>query len=152
MSYTPKTGGGPAKLIDYLRTKEPGYQVTNSTAAAIMLLPISSITNTLMSAITAGMLLREFRDGKPLYALSESIRTAPPADAAAGAFAQLADALESGADLGRADPAAPAAEPFHAMLHIDGDLDLHGLVELADGGFRVLAADVNRLARMLGVR
>lgn len=44
-----------------------------------------------------------------------------------------------------------AASPtFHAMLHIDGDLDVHGLVELADGGYRIGAADVERLRSLIG--
>lgn len=167
MTYTPKPGGGPAKLADYLGSKEPGYRVSNATASAIMCLPVASITNTLRPAVDAGFFLREEIDGKPLYSLPDALATGaelgrveqPEAEAAPTLLSLRGIAagcrVEQPAEVPDLDEALAGAtepEPFHACLHLDGDLDLHGLIPLAHGGYRIEAADVGRLLRLLVVR
>jgi uncharacterized membrane-anchored protein len=42
-----------------------------------------------------------------------------------------------------------AQEPFDACMWMNGDLDLHGLLELEGGGHRILAKDVHLLRQRL---
>lgn len=144
MTYTPKSGGGPAKLVAYLRSKEPGYRVSTATASAIMCLPIASVKNTLAPAISGGLLVHEVVNGKGLFWLADGV---PPVTVAQQMIAD--GLLETDPPAEDAAGEVPADE-FHAMLHIDGDLDLHGMQPLANGGFRIEAADVGRLFRLLG--
>jgi hypothetical protein len=52
-----------------------------------------------------------------------------------------------------AEPAEPAEptepEEFNASLHLDGDLDLYGLVELEDGGWRITRENLVRLKKLI---
>lgn len=159
MTYTPKSGGGPAKLVAYLRSKEPGYRVSTATASAIMCLPVASIGNTLKPAIVGGLLASDMENGKLLYWLTPDAAAQEPADAGspveqapAAAVPAPAPTLLSLHGIAAGSRVEPELEPepFHAMLHIDGDLDLHGMQPLQDGGYRIHAEDVGRLMRLLG--
>ena len=139
MTYTPRPGSAPEKLIQYLQSLEPGHQINSASASAIMCVSLKHLHATIAPALANGALVKTVSEGGRIWL-------------------SLPDALATGAELGRveqpdADTApdtAPEPEPFHAMLHIDGDLDLHGMQPLQDGGYRIHAEDVGRLMRLLG--
>lgn len=131
-----ETGWVPPKMVAPRGQAAPALDLGKRTTSAATASghEIPDVASTPESAGTAGP-----EQERPAVANEGDARVA------SGGRAQLV-AEEAPAEV----PAGEAeAEPFDACFWLDGDVDLHGLIELEDGGYRILAKDVRRLRERL---
>jgi hypothetical protein len=119
-----KPGGKVKLLIDTMKQQPEKLLWTPADCAQVMGTEDSAMSCRLASALRQGWLHKHDLDGRRVaYSLL-------PQEVGAG------EADEN-------------AEPFSCKLHDDGDLDLHGLEELENGGFRVRREYAVRLRALL---
>lgn len=125
MSYTPKPGTIPARVIEHLQDADP---LSTQELNQLVGLTTGSITNYMGAALKAGLVKTGKLGNTLLWSLGDGTPAEPSGD------------LE----------ASEETEPFNAARYMDGDLVIMGEgVEPVEGGFLVRAHCVAKLEAYL---
>lgn len=164
-NYQPVAGSVPQRAIEYMRGFAPGDEFPTATLCAALLTPSSTLITCMVKAKETG-LVRVRKAGKTsMWSLGDGSTSAPPAavPGPAATWAPPKMVAPRGEAAGPApapipQPPAPSPAPmpaeeeaveFDASLHLDGDLDLYGLIELENGGWRITRENLTRLKRII---
>lgn len=135
MPYETVPGTVPHRALEWFKKQDRGTVVTTAVLGEALGVESNSFSAWLAPARKAGLLRAETRKGEG--------RTL---------FWSLGDGTpEPDEEDAPADPAGkPAAQAdFYAAAWDNGDVDLYGVVELEDGGFRLTPAMVQKLKRLI---
>lgn len=136
--YTPEPGTVPAKVLAHFQERPDLYEMSSAELADAFGFPVKNVSGTLANVVRNGLLAvrRQGRqcfyrkgDGKPLakvFSLATPLPSDPPAA-----------------------PLAPTAHGLTAALYNDGELYLHGVQTMADGGVLLSAVQTAELRAYL---
>jgi hypothetical protein len=135
MPYETVPGTVPHRALEWFKQQPPGTVVTTAVLGEALGVESNSFSTWLSPARKAGLLQAETRkgEGRTLY---WSLGDGTPAD----------EPEEDEDDRGTV--AASGEEDFHFCIHSDGDVDLHGLIALENGGYRMTAEMFAKLRRV----
>lgn len=136
--YTPEPGTVPAKVVAHFQERPDLYEMSSAELASAFSIPVKNISGTLAKPVAHGLLAVR-RQGRQCYYRKGDGRPVAP-------VFSLAAPLPSD------QPAAPMAPTPHgltAALYNDGELYLHGVQRMEDGGVLLSAPQTAELRAYL---
>lgn len=132
--YRPEAGTVPARVVAHLQERPELYELSSATIAAMFEIPTKNVAGALASCVKAG-LLSVRREGRSCFYRAGSVShgchpTAPNIIATAA-------------------PTRHAAHGLTAALYNDGELYMHGVQRMEDGGVLLSAAQTAELRAYL---